>query len=131
MSANESRFPDLGDKDLPAGASENLKRQLYALHRIAHQVRYIANIHFLFVKLARRPEFAAAISETPAAYGTRVIVASLLRDMVVGLASLFDQHSEATDLRRVLNEILKKENLSVFDAFHSGFPAPFPRAVQR
>ena len=114
-------LPALTDDDIPAGASHALRKQLYALDEITRQARIIANSHYLFLELARKQAFATAINETPAAYATRVVVGSLMRHMVVGLASMFDNDQKATNLRRVLNEVLKEENRSVIETFNARF----------
>lgn len=121
MTTVNNDLPGISDQNIPSGASAHLRTQMYALHEITRQTRIIANSHYLFVELARKHDFASAISETPAAYGTRIVVGSLLRHMVVGLASLFDSYQTATNLRRVLNEIIKEENRKVIEEYNVNF----------
>lgn len=115
MRAETDGLPRLNDADLPPGASQSLRRQLYALDKITRQIRIIANDYYLFIDLARNERFANAIDQTPVAYGARVVVGSLIRNMVIGLAGLFDDNKQSIHINRVINEFMKEENASVID----------------
>lgn len=116
--------PYIGD-EIPLGASGELKRQIKALNAISRQVRIAVDTYHMFKELARRRAVVDGISQSPAAYGTRVVVGALIRDLVICLGTIFDPDKRALSLERVLAALVCRDNEATFRRFHASWPVPY------
>ncbi len=120
-------WPSLQPGDYPPGTDVALKRQLEALNAIGKQARIAAGSYYLFLALTRDRQFIECVNRAQAAYGIRIVVGSLIRDLIINLASMFDQNSNATDLRRVLNALLHRDNDEISRNFHATYGGGYDR----
>jgi hypothetical protein len=77
----------------------------------------------------RWPAFADAVDNTSVAFGANIVVGALIVDLIIKLASLFDQDQRAVDLRRIVNILRHPDNGRTFEQFHASFPVSHDAAA--
>jgi AbiU2 len=104
---------------------------LIALNAASKQARIALGNYYVFIELTRKRPVVDAINNNSLAFGVRIVVGALIRDLIVNLASLFDHNTEATDLRRIINALLHPDNRDTFEKFHASFTVPYESEVGR
>lgn len=117
--------PNQSEEEFPAGASPSLRKQIVALQTVTTRLRTIIREYYLFSKLARDKSFVDSVNGTEATPGLRVIVHALIGDMIIKIASLYDNDQRATDVRRILNALTDPVNRDVLSQYHQSFVVLF------
>jgi hypothetical protein len=109
----------------PRDATDELRRALGELNAITRQVRIAIDTYYMFRELARRRSISDAIAGSPIEYGVRIVVGAIIRDLIIGLASVFDAEAKATNLKRVINNLLRPTHADIFRRWHAIWPVPY------
>ena len=117
-------WPSIAASEIPPDADDALIETLHAMNFATLRLRHLLNAYAMFRELGQRRSVARAIADGGPAAGSRTIVQTLLRDMAVGLASLFDNDGQATDVRRMINTLLHPRSYAALHAFHATWDPP-------
>jgi hypothetical protein len=109
----------------PPDATDNLRQALAELNVITRQVRIATDTYYMFKELARRRSVSDAIIGSPIEYGVRIVVGAIIRDLVIALASVFDAEAKATNIKRVVNNLLRPTHTALFRLWHASWPVPY------
>lgn len=130
MSEND-QWPAYREEEIPPNASPSLREALARLDAAAQQARRALNTRYLFLEMKRKPAFTDAINNTSIVPGANIVAGALLVDLIIKLASLFDQDQSALDLRRIVNVLLHPEHTRVLEEFHASLSAPYDTETGR
>lgn len=101
-----------------------LRAGLEVLRRATGHFLIVVHRYEMYQALARDGEFVARINLSTAAAGLNTIRGALAATLVISLAALFDQDSDATALTRALNSIITSANTVPFATLHPAFTPP-------
>jgi hypothetical protein len=97
------------------------KRLAEEVLRISIAIRVLLGQFFLYVALTRSKDFAKACNASEAKEGVSIVVASLMRTMVVGIAALFDDDTKTHNIPKMLKMALDKERSEFLNRFHRNY----------
>lgn len=124
-------WPPYRDDEIPPNADPALQEVLSRLHAATEQTRRALNTHYLFLEMKRKKAFADAVNNTPIAPGANIVARALIVDLVISLATLFDQDQSAIDLRKIINDLLHPDHIKVFEQFHASLSTPYDTKAAR
>jgi hypothetical protein len=102
---------------------DHTKELARELLRITRETQVLLGQLQLYFALSRSQTFADAVSETPAAAGTRIVVGSLMRTMVTSSAALFDRNGKTSNVPKLLKTALGPKCQDDLEAFHRHYEA--------
>jgi hypothetical protein len=98
--------------------SDDDKRLADEALRISIANRVLLGQFFLYTALTRSKEFATACNASEAKAGVNIVVGSLMRTMVVGIAALFDENPRTNNISKMLKMALDQERSEFLNRFH-------------
>jgi hypothetical protein len=98
--------------------SDDDKRLADDALRISLAIRVLLGQFFLYRALTRSKDFARACDASEAKAGVSIVVASLMRTMVVGIAALFDDDPKTSNLPKMLKTALRHDRSEFLNRFH-------------
>ena len=116
---------EIRPEDLPPNAGPQLLGAIETLGVISRQFRVALGVYYMFAEFTRNRDFIKAVNRARLGESVRTIVGSLTRDLVVSIASFFDRDQRATNLNRVLNELLHEQNDGILRGYHASWPVPY------
>jgi hypothetical protein len=98
--------------------SDDDKRLADEALRISIAIRVLLGQFFLYKALTRSKDFARACDASEAKAGVAIVVGSLMRTMVVGIAALFDDDHGTNNIPKMLKMALAQERSEFLNRFH-------------
>jgi hypothetical protein len=111
--------------------SDDDKRLADEALRISIAIRVLLGQFFLYTALTRSKDFARACDASEAKAGVSIVVASLMRTMVVGIAALFDDDPGTNNLPKMLKTALRQDRSEFLNRFHRHYDNEETAAVSR
>jgi hypothetical protein len=111
--------------------SDDDKRLADEALRISIAIRVLLGQFFLYTALTRSKDFARACDASEAKAGVSIVVASLMRTMVVGIAALFDDDPKTNNLPKMLKTALRHDRSEFLNRFHRHYDNEEAAAASR
>jgi hypothetical protein len=111
--------------------SDDDKRLADEALRISIAIRVLLGQFFLYTALTRSKDFARACNASEAKAGVAIVVGSLMRTMVVGIAALFDDDPRTSNIPKMLKMALDQERSEFLNRFHRHYENEETAAVSR
>jgi hypothetical protein len=117
-------WPEVTPDEMASGADAAFIENLRALNVASLRVRIAIDNCIMFKELGQRRAVVEAINAAGPVHGVRLVVQTILRDLVVAAAACFDQNGGATDINRIVNMIVRPQHRDMLAAFHRTWIAP-------